>query len=332
MKKVKVEKIARLSAHSGAIYALEEGAEPHLFYSGSSDMFVAEWDLKSLSPRKFAAKLNAVIYAICHLPEKKLLIIGESTGGIHILDLEKKQEIKYFQHHTEPIFDIKYSGKTNCFYVFCWDGSFSVWSLNKGELSTQPSSPPANGKERPVKTTRQKGEVFTLLKTIKLCNEKLRNADINLDETEMAIGCGDSTIRIFDLETLKETKKLSAHQFSVNAVKYHPNGRHLLSGARDAHLNIWDIEQNYQLIKAIPAHNYAIYSIVFSPDNKYFATASRDKTLKIWDATDFEFLLRIDKEKYEGHINSVNKLLWSSYNDYLLSTGDDRTILVWKIH
>ncbi|MCH8318091.1 MAG: WD40 repeat domain-containing protein, partial [Bacteroidetes bacterium] len=322
MKKVKVEKIAQLSGHSGAVYALEKGTEPHLFYSGSSDKIVAEWDLNSLSPRKFAAKLNAVIYAICHLPEKRLLIIGESTGGIHILDLEKKQEIKHFQHHTQPIFDIKYSSKTNCFYVLCWDGSFSVWSLN-GEKSSAESPSSTAGEE-----TRSEG--FTLLKTIKLCNEKLRNADFNKDETEIDIGCGDSSIRIFDLETLKEKKKLSAHQFSVNAVKYHPNGRHLLSGARDAHLNIWDIEQDYQLIKAIPAHNYAIYSIVFSPDSKYFATASRDKTLKIWDATEFELLVRIDKEKHEGQPNSVNKLLWSSYNDYLISTGDDRTMMVWK--
>jgi hypothetical protein len=27
----------------------------------------------------------------------------------------------------------------------------------------------------------------------------------------------------------------------------------------------------------------------------------------------------------------VNKLLWSDFNNYLISTGDDKAIMVWKI-
>ena len=42
-------------------------------------------------------------------------------------------------------------------------------------------------------------------------------------------------------------------------------------------------------------------------------------------------LLRIDKSKNEGHTYSVNKLLWSDFNNYLISTGDDKTIMVWEI-
>ena len=122
----------------------------------------------------------------------------------------------------------------------------------------------------------------------------------------------------------------SAHQFSANVATYSPDGTLLLSGGRDAHLNIWDAK-SYTLIKSIPAHNFAIYDIVFSPDAKLFATASRDKTIKIWDAETFELLVRIDKEKWDGHLNSVNKLLWSSYNNYLISTGDDRSIMVWDV-
>ena len=126
-------------------------------------------------------------------------------------------------------------------------------------------------------------------------------------------------------------KSFLAHEFSVNLVKYHPNGKYLLSGGRDAHLKIWDIKNDYELVKSIPAHNYAIYSIAFSPDNKLFATASRDKTFKLWDAENFDFLLRVNKENFDGHVNSVNAIFWSNYNNYLISAGDDRTIMLWEV-
>jgi len=85
------------------------------------------------------------------------------------------------------------------------------------------------------------------------------------------------------------------------------------------------------LVKSIPAHNWAIYDIVFNPDATLFATASRDKTIKIWDAITYQLLKRITKENLNAHTYSVNKLLWSTYNNYLVSAGDDRTIVVREV-
>ena len=42
-------------------------------------------------------------------------------------------------------------------------------------------------------------------------------------------------------------------------------------------------------------------------------------------------LARIDKSQHEGHTHSVNKLLWTDFNNYLISTGDDKAIMVWEI-
>lgn len=86
------------------------------------------------------------------------------------------------------------------------------------------------------------------------------------------------------------------------------------------------------IIKSIPAHEWAIYDIAYSPNSKLFATASRDKTIKIWDSKTFELLKVINKEKDRGHLNSVNKLIWSTYNNYLISAGDDRAIIIWEIN
>jgi WD40 repeat protein len=142
--------------------------------------------------------------------------------------------------------------------------------------------------------------------------------------------CGDGYIRVLELPTLKVVNQFYAHDLSANKVIKHPIKDIILSGGRDAHLNIMEWP-SCKIMEKIPAHNFAIYDIVFHPENSLFATASRDKNIKIWDANSLQFLYRIDKEKNEGHINSVNKLLWSKYENTLVSTGDDRSMMGWQI-
>ena len=303
--KIQTEKAGQFIGHGGAIFTLEAACDAHLFYSGSSDNLVVEWNMKDQLQNKLVAKLPAKALALKYVLDRNLLLIGQSLGGIHIIDLNKHQEIKLLQLHRQSIYDIQYLPEKECFWAVAGDGTLSVWSIND----------------------------FSLITALKLCDKKVRSVDFNIILKEAAIGCGDGSIRIFDFETYEEKKILKGHDhdFSVNTVCYHPNGKYLLSGSRDAYLNIWDIENDYALIHHIPAHNYAIYSIVFSPDKKFFATGSRDKTIKIWNAENFELLLRIDHAKNKGHTHSVNKLLWSDFNNYLVSTGDDKAIMLWEI-
>ena len=112
---IDVKHIATLAGHSGCVYAIDKGISEHSVFTGSSDMFIALWNLETLQAEKFVASLPAPVYTICHISEKKLLLAGTITGSIHIIDLEKKEEIKILKHHTAPIFDIKYSLKPIAF-------------------------------------------------------------------------------------------------------------------------------------------------------------------------------------------------------------------------
>ena len=56
-----------------------------------------------------------------------------------------------------------------------------------------------------------------------------------------------------------------------------------------------------------------------------------DKSVKVWQTADLTLLKVIDKARHAGHGTSVNKLLWSSYNDQVVSASDDRTISIWDV-
>ncbi|MEW6469930.1 MAG: WD40 repeat domain-containing protein [Bacteroidota bacterium] len=300
---IHVNKALTFSGHSAGVFALARAHEPHLFYSGSSDRFIALWNMELGTAEKFSAQLPSYIYALLYIKEKNYLAAGTFAGHIHLIDLNKKEEIKILEQHKGALFDLKYLPGQNMLAAAGGDGTLSFTSLD--DLACK--------------------------KIVRLCEEKVRNIALNADSTEAAISCGDGSIRIFGLGNLAEKGRIEAHKLSANIAAYHPNGKYLISGGRDAMMRVWDRMDNFRELSVIPAHNWALYDIVFSPDGSLFATASRDKTLKIWDSNSFGLLKVVNKEKNDSHRSSVNKLLWTSYHDLLVSASDDRSIMAWKI-
>lgn len=299
---MEIKRRAQLTGHSGPLYTVTPGNKGNTVFTGSGDQFVAEWNLETCEAEKFAVKMEATIYALCNIESLNLLLIGQAKGGIHVVDLAERKEVRFFTHHQQAIYDIQYLPSKNHFYALSGDGSFSVWDATEMQL----------------------------LRTIPLCDEKLRNIAFSTDGNLAAIACGDGTIRIFDTDLHNELHTIEAHEKGASSVCFHPNGKTLISGGRDAHLRAWDVNNDFKEVLSIPAHNFTIYSIVFSKDGTLCATGSRDKTVKIWSAETFDLIQRLERKGHQGHFNSVNKLYWSDYNDYLVSVSDDRSMIVWE--
>ena len=276
--KIEVNKVVELKGHSSSVYCIEPGHIPQTIFSGGGDKIVAEWDLNEGIAKGFSIKLDVQVYALCHIQNLEILVIGHGKGGLHIIDLKEKKEIKYLTYHQATIFDLKYS-KVNCaLYCASNDGSISVWNTND----------------------------FSLKKHIPICHEKIRSINLSPDEKEVAFACGDGTVRIYNTMSFVEKAILKGHESAANCVVYHPNNKLVVTGGKDAHIRFWDREQDYKEVRAIPAHNYAVYSLDFSPNGKFMASASRDKTIKIWDVSTFEMLKRIDRKEFDSHAYSVN--------------------------
>ena len=89
--KIEIEKAGQFAGHGAAIFTLESACNAHLFYSGSSDNLIVEWNLKDQQQSKVIARLPAKAMALKYVPDKNLLLVGQSAGGIHVIDLNKPQ-------------------------------------------------------------------------------------------------------------------------------------------------------------------------------------------------------------------------------------------------
>lgn len=297
-----IEKIDTFGGHRDCVYTLETGLESNQFFSAGADGLVVRWYLDRPDRGDLVAKVPASIYAIALHPTSKLLWVGQNYEGLHLIDTAQKREVSSLKLTSAAIFDIKFY--KNDAFIALSDGVVVVLDTDQ----------------------------IVIKKYLKASEQSARSIAINPVEREVAVGYSDNAVRIFDLTTYTLKRVIPAHTNSVFTILYSPDFRCLLTGGRDAHLKVWDVENEYGLQEDIVAHLFTINHLTFSPDNRLFATASMDKSIKIWDADTYRLLKVVDRARHAGHGTSVNKLLWTNYQQELLSASDDRTISVWQLN
>jgi len=98
----------------------------------------------------------------------------------------------------------------------------------------------------------------------------------------VAVAEGNS-IRIVNLETLREESTLLGHSNSVRSVAYSPNGALIVSGSWDGEMRIWDARKG-EVLYVSKAHRGSVETVSFSSDSLKVVSGGRDQTCKVWDA------------------------------------------------
>lgn len=303
-KTVQVEKLGEYVGHKGSLYAMAVDEEGGYLFSSGDDGIVAKWNLHgSWEEGEGLLTSSRAIYTLSYLPEHKLLAAGASDGIIYFYDFKKKALLHSMQLGNGAIFDLKEDKANQLLWVLQGNGLLSAIQLPGINLKGQ----------------------------TQITNEHLRSIESGGEEHMWFIGSSDHHIHRWDGKKKVVSEKWKAHDNSVFSLKSHPTGKYLLSGGRDAHLNVWDMKNDYRQEHSIPAHMFTINDICFSPDESYFLTASRDKTMKLWDSETFDLLKVIDAPRNDAHKHSVNKLLWLSTDNSVLSCSDDRRLIRWRL-
>ncbi|OAX84453.1 hypothetical protein ACJ72_01177 [Emergomyces africanus] len=142
-------------------------------------------------------------------------------------------------------------------------------------------------------------------------------------------GSQDRTLKRWDTSKLSASKghtanapkalyTRKAHEKDINALDVNYSSTLFASASQDRTAKIWSVEDG-SVLGILRGHKRGVWSIRFAPKDTpvitsdsgtstsrgVVATGSADKTIKIWSLSDYSCLLT-----FEGHTNSVLKLLW----------------------
>ena len=133
------------------------------------------------------------------------------------------------------------------------------------------------------------------------------------------------TLDILDAQSLQPVRQWQhGHNNYVWSVAFSPDGRRILTAARDGIVRVWDAATSRRLHDLV-GHGNHVLCAVYSPDNKRIASGGKDHNIRIWDAETFEQVARLG-----GHGDYIHSLAWRADSQQLISGSGDYTVRIWE--
>jgi len=138
----------------------------------------------------------------------------------------------------------------------------------------------------------------------------------------------DKTLRLWDLDQGKTTRRFEGHTNDVLSVAFSPDNRQIVSGSRDKTLKLWNTLA--QCKYTINAHSDWVSCVRFLPQHvkePVVVTAGWDKCVKVWYLPKCQQL-----SNYQGHSGYLNSVTVSPDGSLCASGGKDSKVMLWDLN
>jgi cell division cycle 20-like protein 1 (cofactor of APC complex) len=149
--------------------------------------------------------------------------------------------------------------------------------------------------------------IFKEPKPNQVCSVKF-----NLGE-QLAMGNNEGTVRVLDLERMKESRVLIGHQGRVGSLDW--SASCLASGSRDGRIVVWDVRVR-SLVSAYKAHRHEISGLKWNGSGSLIASGGNDSKLVVHDN-------RVNTElaRFSEHRAAIKALDWCPENTGVVAAG-----------
>ncbi len=141
-------------------------------------------------------------------------------------------------------------------------------------------------------------------------------------------GSWDATLRLWEINTGKCTRRFVGHTKDVLAVAFSSDNRQIVSASRDRTVKLWNTlgECKYTFLEG--GHEEWVSCVRFppTPSAPLFVSCGWDKLVKVWGTGSFKL-----KANLAGHNGYLNTVTVSPDGSLCASGGKDGTAMLWDL-
>jgi hypothetical protein len=302
--------IRRFQGHTGCGHAVAYAPDSRTALSGSCDNTARLWDVETGRQLQcfqgFQGQVNGVAFA----PDGRQALTASNDGQVQLWDLLTGREVRRFNGHRGAVHGVCFAPDGRTALTAGEDHSVRQWDVQTGRevrrfeghtgavlslaFSADGRRALSGGKDNLVRLW----DVATGKELRQLAGHtnKVTSVGFSPDGRRAASSSGrtvrnenlvpvDSAVRLWDVETGRELRRLVGHTDAVACVAFSPVGRRLLSGGADNSLRLWDVESGRELLR-LQGHSAWVFSVAFSPDGRRAVSGGADGTVRLWDVPD----------------------------------------------
>ena len=141
------------------------------------------------------------------------------------------------------------------------------------------------------------------------------------DGQTLMAGLAYGLVKVWDLAGRRQEATLTGHEEQVRGLALLPDGRTLVSTARD--IRFWDLNSGRQL-SVFQLRTAGLFGCSVSPDGRRLAIGAADRRITIWDIASGQEVATL--QRHENYVVDVSFL---SDGNTLVSVGVDQ-LRVWR--
>ena len=247
------------------------------------------------------------IRSLAFSPDGQAIVSGSNDETARLWDVKTGQLIHMLTGHEQRIKSVGISPDGGIIASASANSIIKLWSLQTGK------------RQCTIKTSDNPATVL---------NAIVISPRGNIIASASASTQG--TVKLWDLENGKRKYAVAAHDSSVLALAFSPDGQVLVSGSKSSNIKVWGSGGNSKkpLYVIEHAHLSEVLSLAVSPDGQTLVSGGADRTIKLWDlATGTKKQPHI----LYGHAGRVWCVAISPDGTKIASASADYTVKLWDL-